>query len=91
MAKIGKALRAIPVALIKIYQWTLSPLMGPRCRFYPSCSHYACEAIEKHGTIRGVGLAAKRIARCHPGSEGGFDPVPDAKASHNDALHSHEQ
>lgn len=80
MAKIGKALQAIPIAVIKLYQWVISPLLGPRCRFYPSCSHYACEAIEKHGTINGVGLAIKRVARCHPGSEGGFDPVPEATA-----------
>ncbi|MCH2455452.1 MULTISPECIES: membrane protein insertion efficiency factor YidD [Idiomarina] len=76
MAKISKALRAVPIALIKIYQWVISPLLGPRCRFYPSCSHYACEAIEKHGTIRGVFLATKRIGKCHPGHPGGYDPVP---------------
>ena len=91
MAKIGKALQAIPIAVIKIYQWVISPLLGPRCRFYPSCSHYACEAIEKHGTIKGVGLAAKRIARCHPGSEGGFDPVPEPNPEKKDAFHSQEQ
>lgn len=91
MAKIGKALQTIPIAVIKIYQWVISPLLGPRCRFYPSCSHYACEAIEKHGTIKGVGLAAKRIARCHPGSAGGFDPVPEANPEQKDAFHSQEQ
>lgn len=91
MAKIGKALQSIPIAVIKLYQWFISPLLGPRCRFYPSCSHYACEAIEKHGTIKGVGLAAQRIARCHPGSEGGFDPVPEPEANKQHALHSHEQ
>jgi putative membrane protein insertion efficiency factor len=91
MAKTGKALQAIPIAVIKIYQWVISPLLGPRCRFYPSCSHYACEAIEKHGTIKGVGFAAKRIARCHPGSEGGFDPVPEPTRDNKDAFHSQEQ
>ncbi|MDV6316511.1 membrane protein insertion efficiency factor YidD [Idiomarina sp. HP20-50] len=79
MAKISKALRTIPIALIKVYQWFISPLLGPRCRFYPSCSHYACEAIQKHGTIRGIGLAAVRVGKCHPAHEGGYDPVPPAK------------
>ncbi|MBL4856526.1 MULTISPECIES: membrane protein insertion efficiency factor YidD [Idiomarina] len=79
MAKISKALRTIPIAFIKVYQWFISPLLGPRCRFYPSCSHYACEAIQKHGTIRGIGLAAVRISKCHPAHEGGYDPVPLAK------------
>ncbi|WP_404400867.1 membrane protein insertion efficiency factor YidD [Idiomarina seosinensis] len=90
MAKIGKALRTVPIALIKIYQWVISPLLGPRCRFYPTCSHYACEAIEKHGTIKGVGLAIRRVARCHPGSEGGFDPVPENNSAQTKSNHSHE-
>ncbi|RUO76224.1 membrane protein insertion efficiency factor YidD [Idiomarina seosinensis] len=90
MAKIGKALRTIPIALIKIYQWTISPILGPRCRFYPTCSQYACEAIEKHGTIRGIGLASKRLAKCHPGSEGGFDPVPEQDSAQAKSNHSHE-
>jgi len=62
--------------LIRGYQLAISPLLGPRCRFYPSCSHYAIEAIETHGAARGVWLTAKRISRCHPWHEGGFDPVP---------------
>jgi putative membrane protein insertion efficiency factor len=62
--------------LIRAYQLALSPLLGPRCRFYPSCSHYAIEAIESHGALRGSWLSAKRICRCHPFHPGGFDPVP---------------
>ena len=71
--------------LIRGYQLVISPLLGPRCRFYPSCSHYAIEAIEAHGTLRGVWLTIKRISRCHPWHEGGFDPVPAC------LNHSHDQ
>jgi putative membrane protein insertion efficiency factor len=71
--------------LIRGYQLAISPLLGPRCRFYPSCSHYAIEAIETHGTLRGVWLTIKRISRCHPWHEGGFDPVPAC------LNHSHDQ
>jgi len=70
-------MRSLLVATIRIYQNTLSPILGPRCRFYPSCSHYAVEAIERHGAARGSLLAAKRIVRCHPLNAGGFDPVPE--------------
>lgn len=62
--------------LLKFYQWVISPLIGPRCRFYPSCSHYACDAINQHGFLRGATLSAKRLAKCHPGHPGGIDEVP---------------
>ncbi|MBX9632840.1 MAG: membrane protein insertion efficiency factor YidD [Burkholderiales bacterium] len=62
--------------LIKGYQWTISPLLPASCRFYPSCSHYAQEAVHRHGALRGSWLAARRIARCHPWCAGGHDPVP---------------
>ena len=68
--------------LIRGYQLAISPLFGPRCRFYPSCSHYAMEAIETHGALRGTWLSIRRIARCHPFHEGGFDPVPSPNHSH---------
>ena len=67
--------------LIWLYQATLSGLIGPRCRFYPSCSHYAMEAIETHGAARGSYLAARRICRCHPFHPGGHDPVPGTEGS----------
>ena len=65
------------------YQLAISPLLGPRCRFYPSCSHYAMEAIETHGALRGTWLTIKRISRCHPFHEGGFDPVPGRCLKHS--------
>jgi uncharacterized protein len=65
------------VLLLRLYQLTVSKLLGPRCRFYPSCSQYAVEAIQKHGAIRGIALALARIARCHPWHPGGVDLVPD--------------
>jgi putative membrane protein insertion efficiency factor len=62
--------------MIRVYQWTVSPLLGPCCRFHPSCSCYTHEAIERHGAIRGLWLGARRLLRCHPFVEGGYDPVP---------------
>jgi putative membrane protein insertion efficiency factor len=62
--------------LIRAYQLLVSPWLGPRCRFYPSCSQYALEALEQHGLGRGGLLALYRLARCHPGCAGGYDPVP---------------
>ncbi len=64
------------IKIVRFYQLFISPLIGPRCRFYPSCSSYAIEAIQKHGPIKGSWLAIKRIGRCHPGNPGGVDPVP---------------
>lgn len=61
---------------IKLYRYCLSPLLGPSCRFYPSCSEYAAEAISKYGAAKGGYLALRRVARCHPWHLGGFDPVP---------------
>ena len=63
--------------LIRIYQWVVSPLLGPRCRFYPSCSHYALGALRRFGPLAGLWLALRRLARCHPWNPGGFDDVPD--------------
>jgi uncharacterized protein len=66
----------LPVMLIKLYQWILSPYIGNQCRFIPTCSSYAIEAYTKYGVIKGTYLSAKRIARCHPWHAGGHDPVP---------------
>ncbi len=64
------------IALVRVYQILLSPLLGTNCRFSPSCSQYAIEAIGKHGAIKGAWLAVRRIMRCQPFHAGGFDPVP---------------
>lgn len=66
----------IAIGLIRAYQYLISPLLGPRCRFYPSCSHYAVEAIQTHGLLHGGWLGLSRLFRCHPWHPGGFDPVP---------------
>ena len=68
--------RLVLVYLVKGYQVSLSPLLPPSCRYYPSCSAYAVEALERHGALRGSWLALRRILRCHPFRPGGFDPVP---------------
>lgn len=70
-------MKTVLQALVRLYQLVLSPLLGPRCRFYPSCSNYALEALSRHGALRGSWLAARRICRCHPLNEGGLDPVPE--------------
>jgi putative membrane protein insertion efficiency factor len=64
---------------IQLYRWFLSPFLGRHCRFYPSCSAYALEAIDAHGAGRGLLLALKRIGRCHPLGGSGYDPVPEAR------------
>ena len=76
VATINKTSQAILIFLIKSYQTLMSPLLGPRCRFYPSCSCYAIDAISKRGIFVGLFLALKRILHCHPFSAGGYDPVP---------------
>ncbi len=69
-------MKAVALALIRLYQITLSPLLGTRCRFEPTCSAYAQEAITKYGFFRGVYLGTRRLLRCHPFHAGGIDPVP---------------
>jgi putative membrane protein insertion efficiency factor len=69
------------IAIVRGYQRLVSPLLGPRCRFAPSCSAYAVEALARHGAGRGSWLALRRIARCHPFNPGGHDPVPPARST----------
>ena len=69
-------MKAFLRALLRVYQYVFRPLLGRNCRFVPSCSDYALEAIEKHGAVHGSWLAVRRIGRCHPWHPGGYDPVP---------------
>jgi putative membrane protein insertion efficiency factor len=64
------------ILLIRVYQWVISPIIGPKCRYQPTCSHYAVEALKKHGPFKGFWLALRRIASCHPWGGSGWDPVP---------------
>jgi len=79
-AGLGRAILLLPrnvcIAVLSIYRAVISPLYGDVCKYYPSCSRYALEAIQQHGMIRGVWLGSKRLARCHPWAEGGIDDVP---------------
>jgi len=70
-------MKYIGIALIRLYQRFISPLTGAHCRYYPTCSQYAIEALKKHGFIKGSILSAKRILRCNPLFKGGVDPVPE--------------
>ena len=69
-------MRTLLLALLRAYQYAIRPLLGANCRFYPSCSDFAREAIERHGAGKGSWLTARRLARCHPYHPGGYDPVP---------------
>lgn len=78
------------IALVYFYRWVISPMLGPRCRYYPTCSEYALIALKHHGALKGSVLTVKRIFRCHPGCEGGIDPVPGvplASDTDEDAQH----
>lgn len=70
------------ILLISFYKTIISPVLPPSCRFYPTCSDYARSSIETHGVLRGSCLALKRLLKCHPYHDGGFDPVPDAFHAH---------
>jgi conserved hypothetical protein YidD len=72
----GDILKYLLIYMIKFYQKFISPLKGPSCRFYPTCSQYALESIKKHGSIKGSYYAIKRVLKCHPFHPGGYDPVP---------------
>ena len=76
-------MKKILKGIIKLYQKAISPLMPPSCRFHPTCSNYGLEAIETHGALKGSWLAIRRISKCHPFHEGGYDPVPDKRTENN--------
>ena len=73
---VAHAVQRLLLGFIRLYQLTLSPWLGRQCRYEPTCSVYAAEAVELHGVLRGTWLAARRLLRCHPLARGGFDPVP---------------
>ena len=72
----GMVIQQVLLGLIQFYRYAISPVLGQRCRFHPSCSAYAAEALTRHGPLRGSWLAIKRVLRCHPFHPGGHDPVP---------------
>lgn len=76
MMSLGSPVAAVAVGVIRTYQWTIRPMIGANCRFWPSCSDYGIEAFRTHGALRGGALTARRILRCNPWHEGGVDPVP---------------
>ncbi|HEY0701411.1 MAG TPA: membrane protein insertion efficiency factor YidD [Candidatus Acidoferrales bacterium] len=86
--KISTAGQWLLLALVQLYRVFLSPFLGGACKFYPSCSQYAQEAIAWHGARRGSWLAMKRLGRCRPFTKGGFDPVPDSLLGHEDGSHA---
>ena len=70
------------LALLRLYRWAISPLLPPACRYVPTCSEYAIDAVERYGAIRGAAMAVWRLLRCHPFTRGGFDPVVKSSCSH---------
>ncbi len=79
LAKMSSAMRTVMIGVIRFYRYCISPLMAPHCRFEPTCSRYAQDALTEHGVLRGMMFSLRRLSRCHPWHEGGFDPVPETK------------
>ena len=79
-------MRRVLAALLRAYRFTISPMYGQVCRYHPSCSAYALEAVETHGALRGTWLAIRRLGRCHPWAAGGYDPVPPAVRERGEAC-----
>lgn len=69
-------MKTVLIALLRFYRYAISPMLGRNCRFHPTCSEYAIEAVQRHGALRGGWMAAKRVGRCYPFNPGGYDPVP---------------
>ncbi len=78
-------MKRLLIMLVRGYQLLISPVLGSNCRYMPTCSAYTIEAMEKHGAFKGVWMGIKRVGRCHPFHEGGYDPVPDPKKKETDA------
>lgn len=76
-------MRKLLILLIQAYRYLLSSLLGNNCRYTPTCSQYAVEAIETHGSMKGLWFALKRVSSCHPWHAGGYDPVPDSSSEHS--------
>lgn len=85
----NKLLSKLFIGLVNIYRYMISPVIGPRCRFHPTCSGYMIEAIKIHGPIKGTWLGLKRLGKCHPYNDGGYDPVPPAEGNCSCDSHSH--
>lgn len=86
MSVIGQVL-ALPLrGLVWLYRYAISPLIGANCRYQPSCSAYAEEALRRHGAFKGGWLALKRIGRCHPWGGSGYDPVPETEGEHDESA-----
>jgi putative membrane protein insertion efficiency factor len=85
-------MKYILIQILKGYKYFISPFLGNRCRFYPSCSEYMMTAIDRFGIFKGIGLGIKRLGRCHPGCEGGIDHVPELNSSKNEEKceHNHD-
>ncbi len=84
-------MRKLLLLLVKGYQRVVSPLTPPRCRFQPTCSHYALDALEQHGAVKGAWLTLKRLGKCHPLHPGGWDPVPDPKTGKKAPLYDDDE
>ncbi len=84
MEKNISPLQKLLISVIRLYQIAISPMLGPRCRFTPTCSQYAIEAVKSHGVIKGSWIAGKRVLKCHPLNDGGYDPVPPKQPKNKD-------
>ena len=91
MEYIIRTTRSLVTGVIKFYQYVLSPFLGPRCRFYPSCSDYALDSLHEHDVLKASWLTARRLLRCHPWSSGGYDPVLPQKKSKINSINSKEK